>query len=94
MHRSRAAVVLLALSAALALPSSAQSPAVSPTLPATTGACPTIPLAGADAGAVRVPSAADAWGGPRKADAPTLSDRVVSYSIDAELDPVKHTLRG
>ena len=94
MHRSRAAAVLLALSAALALPSSAQSPAVSPALPATTGACPTIPLAGADAGAVRVPSAADAWGGPRTGKEATLSNRIVAYSIDAELDPVKHTITG
>src|SRR5690606_13888649 len=39
-------------------------------------------------------SAADAWGGPRADDAATLSDRVVAYSIDAELDPDKHTIKG
>src|SRR5690606_17627616 len=93
MHSPRAAAVLLALCAAMSLPAlAATSPANSaaPTAPA----CPAIPLAGADAGAVRTPSAADAWGGPRADDAATLSDRVVAYSIDAELDPDKHTIKG
>lgn len=62
--------------------------------PAPASTCPTIPLAAANAAAVRTPSAPDAWGGPRPANAATLSDRVVAYSIDAELDPVKHTVRG
>ena len=90
-HRVSVALsILLALSSA---PLLAKTPAAAaPLSPAT--ACPAIPLAAADASAVRAPSAADAWGGPRRADAATLSDRVVSYSIDAELDPVKHTLRG
>ena len=90
-HRVSVALsILLALSSA---PLLAKTPAAAaPLSPAT--ACPTIPLAAADASAVRAPSAADAWGGPRRPDAATLSDRVVSYSIDAELDPVKHTLRG
>ncbi|MFT4257791.1 MAG: M1 family metallopeptidase [Pseudoxanthomonas sp.] len=57
-------------------------------------ACADIPFADADAAAVSVPSAADAWGGPRADDAPTLSDRVVRYQIDATLDPDKHTLDG
>ncbi|WP_246069747.1 M1 family metallopeptidase [Cognatiluteimonas lumbrici] len=58
------------------------------------GDCPAIPLAGADAAAVTVPSAPDAWGGPRTGDEPTLSDRVVRYEIDATLDPDKHTVSG
>lgn len=78
--------ILLALSAAPAL-------ATTPAPPVASG-CTAIPLAAADAGAVRTPSAADAWGGPRGDNAATLSDRVVSYDIDAELDPVKHTLAG
>ena len=59
MHSSRAAALLLAFSAIWTLPSNAQAPASTPPL-ATTGACPAIPLAGATAAAVRVPSAADA----------------------------------
>ncbi|UUZ55551.1 M1 family metallopeptidase [Massilia sp. H-1] len=41
-----------------------------------------------------VPSAPDAWGGPRTGKEATLSDRVVSYAINATLDPVKHTVTG
>ena len=97
MHSSRAAALLLALSATWTLPSNAQTPA-SPLLRAnatsSAGACPAIVLADADAAAVRVPSAADAWGGPRTGKEATLSNRTVSYSIDAELDPVKHTIDG
>src|SRR5690606_4384977 len=85
MHSPRAAAVLLALCAAMSLPALAATSPANSAAP-TTPACPAIPLAGADAGAVRTPSAADAWGGPRADDAATLSDRVVAYSIDAELD--------
>jgi hypothetical protein len=46
-----------------------------------------IPFASPDAGAVTVPSAPDAWGGPRTGNEPTLSDRVVAYRIQATLDP-------
>ncbi len=55
---------------------------------------PDVEVAGADAGAVRVPSAPGAWGGPRTGKEPTLSDRVADYDIRAVLDPVKHTLTG
>jgi hypothetical protein len=51
-------------------------------------------LARPDAGAVQVPSAADAWGGPRTGKEATLSDRVVNYAINATLDPVRHTVTG
>jgi hypothetical protein len=43
---------------------------------------------------VREPSAPGAWGGPRQGNEPTLSDRVVSYQIEAKLDPDKHTVDG
>jgi hypothetical protein len=56
--------------------------------------CRSVPLASANAHAVQVASGATAWGGPRAGDAPTLSDRVVRYDIDATLDPVKHTIDG
>jgi len=49
-----------------------------------------VPLAGYDAGGVRVPSSPAAWGGERDA----TSDRVVRYQIKARLDPVKHTVEG
>ena len=57
--------------------------------PATPGV--DVPLAGYAAGAVRVPSAAEAWGGERDGKA-TLSERVVRYQIKARLDPKKHTI--
>ena len=43
---------------------------------------------------MRESSAAQAWGGARTGNEASLSDRVVRYAIDAELDPVKHTLTG
>lgn len=53
-----------------------------------------IPFASPHAAAVSVPSAPDAWGGPRTGSEPTLSDRVVKYRIQATLDPDKHTITG
>ncbi len=53
-----------------------------------------IQLAPAKAVAVTVPSAPDAWGGPRSGKEATLSDRVVDYRIEASLDPVRHTVDG
>ena len=53
-----------------------------------------IPFASANADAPTVPSAADAWGGERTGNEATLSDRVVTYSIDAELDTAKHAVTG
>ncbi len=53
-----------------------------------------IALASARAGAVRVSSAAQAWGGPRTGSETTLSDRVVNYRIQAKLDPAAHTVEG
>jgi len=53
-----------------------------------------IPLMGHMARAVTVPSAPNAWGGPRTGNESTLSDRVVNYDIAATLDPEKHTVDG
>lgn len=53
-----------------------------------------IPFVAPSTGAVRMPSAADAWGGPRRGNEATLSDQVVSYSIEARLDPDAHTIEG
>ncbi|MGB9991070.1 M1 family metallopeptidase [Pseudoduganella rhizocola] len=53
-----------------------------------------IPLAPANAAAVRTPSAPGAWGGERTGNEATLSDRVVDYQIEATLDPDKHTIDG
>jgi len=55
---------------------------------------PVIPLVKAHAAAPREPSAEDAWGGIRSGSEPTLSDRVVGYRIDAELDAAKHRVAG
>ena len=72
------------------------APAAAASVPASAAsvALPDIPFAAADAAAVTVPSAANAWGGERSGNEPTLSDRVVSYRIDAELDAAKHTVSG
>jgi hypothetical protein len=53
-----------------------------------------IPFADAHAGAVKVASAAKAWGGARTGNEATLSDRVVDYRIEATLDPEAHTITG
>jgi Peptidase family M1 domain len=56
-----------------------------------------IEVAGWDAGATRVESRADAWGGERQSfggDGAPLSQRVASYLLEAVLDPVKHTVEG
>lgn len=53
-----------------------------------------IALADPQAGAVREPSSAKAWGGARTGQEATLSDRVVAYQIEAKLDPVAHTIEG
>ncbi len=85
-----------ALAAALLLVALSTQAAIPAALPATgkpaDGA--DIPLAGADAAAVTVPSAANAWGGARTGAEATLSDRVVDYRIRATLDPVKHRIDG
>ena len=81
--------LFLAWALAAGLPLAAQAQA-----PAAAGACSDIPIVGRDAAAVSTPSAPDAWGGPRTGNEATLSDRVVGYSIDATLDPVKHTVTG
>lgn len=72
------------------------APAASAPAPATasTVQIPAIPFVAADEADIRVPSAPDAWGGPRQAGQPTLSDRVVSYTIKASLDPDTHVVAG
>ena len=86
-------LLALALAAGLPMAAHAQATTAAAVVPAT-ATCADIPIVGGDAAAVSVPSAADAWGGPRTGAEDTLSDRVVHYSIDATLDPVKHTIEG
>lgn len=83
----------LAQQAAVSAPAPA---AASTTAPAPASSVPDtpIPLAAPDAAAVSVPSAPGAWGGERSGSEPTLSDRVVSYRIEAELDAAKHAVHG
>ena len=65
-----------------------------PAAAGTTAVATEIPLVHGNAAAVAVPSAPGAWGGERTGNEPTLSDRVVSYRIDAELDAAKHAING
>lgn len=53
-----------------------------------------IPFAPAHDTIITTQSAPSAWGGERTGNEPTLSDRVVSYTINAELDAVKHAVAG
>lgn len=93
MLRNTALATLALLACLHAAVAVAKQPAQAPAAAAANG-CAAIPFATADAAAVTVPSAPDAWGGPRSDDAATLSDRVVRYDIQATLDPVKHTIDG
>lgn len=72
-------------------PGDGAAPASAPVAPADSD---DIPLAGWDAGAVRVASAPAAWGGERTGSEPTLADRVADYQLRAVVDPVKHTVEG
>src|SRR5690625_5168306 len=69
----------------------ASVPAAASSAPAVASTAP-IPFASAHATNFTVPSAPDAWGGPRTAADATLSDRVTRYIIKATLDPDKHTI--
>ena len=98
LHRALSWAVLAACLAPLAMSAKttpdAAPPASAPTAAPVDPRCAPIPFADPDAGAVVVPSAPDAWGGPRTGNEATLSDRVVEYRIQASLDPDKHTIDG
>lgn len=84
----------LALTGACVLVATAQV-ATAPAAPATDATlADDIPFASANPTAVTVPSAPNAWGGARTGSEETLSDRVVTYKIEATLDPKKHTIDG
>jgi hypothetical protein len=87
--RAALAAALLAAGGACAWLAQADAPA-----PAVPPSLDGIALAASNAAAVTVPSAPDAWGGVRTGDHATLSDRVVSYRIEATLDPDKHLVTG
>lgn len=93
MLRNTALATLGLLACLHAANAAAQQSTAAPAA-ATNGSCAAIPFADANAAAVTVPSAPDAWGGPRTGSEATLSDRVVRYDIQATLDPVKHTIDG
>ncbi|MGN6478885.1 M1 family metallopeptidase [Luteibacter sp.] len=79
-------------------PATPQAPAVSAPAAATSVAPPAVPVeipfASPHAAFVRTPSAPTAWGGPRTGSEATLSDRVVSYRIQARFDADKHAVDG
>ena len=88
-----ACLIPLAMSAKPPAPPAAKPTApVAP--PVADSRCAPIPFAAADAAAVSVPSAANAWGGPRTGREATLSERIANYRIQATLDPDKHTIDG
>ncbi len=74
----------------------AKAPATTPQPASASTAATTedIPFAPAHDTMIRQQSAPGAWGGERTGNEPTLSDRVVSYNIDAELDAAKHAVTG
>ena len=84
----------LALASACTLAAVAAQQATAPSKAPAPVVVDDIPFAAPDAAAVTVPSAPNAWGGPRTGNEPTLSDRVVAYRIQATLDPDKHTIEG
>ncbi|MGA2551493.1 MAG: M1 family metallopeptidase [Burkholderiaceae bacterium] len=53
-----------------------------------------IPFVSEHQAAPLTPSAPQAWGGPRTGSEAALSDRVVDYEIQAQLDPGHHTIDG
>lgn len=63
-----------------------------PKLAAERSASGEIPFAPAHAAGATIASATGAWGGERTGNEATLSDRVVTYRINAELDAVKHAI--
>ncbi|WP_458069413.1 M1 family metallopeptidase [Rhodanobacter sp. BL-MT-08] len=85
----------IAAAASVASPASA-----APAAPAATAIKPAaddpadIPFASAHAAGTSTPSTTNAWGGERTGGQATLSDRVVSYWINADLDAVKHAVAG
>jgi len=70
------------------------NPAGAATATAPPLAMASIPFAPAHAAPITVPSAPSAWGGERSGHEATLSDRVVSYRIKAELDAARHAVTG
>ena len=93
-HLIRASCVGLSLFLSLSCTSFAHADGMADNDAAVATTVAEIPFARADAGAVRVPSAPEAWGGMRRGDEATLSDQVVSYTIEAKLDPELHTIDG
>lgn len=81
--------------AQVSAPAPTQAPPESAAMPASASSVVAdIPFVSPHAANFQVPSAPDAWGGPRGEHPATLSDQVVSYTIQASLDPAKHTVDG
>ncbi|WP_333677861.1 M1 family metallopeptidase [Dyella sp.] len=72
----------------------AMAQVAAPASAASAAAVQEIPFAPAHDTIIRTQSAPNAWGGERTSNEPTLSDRVVSYTIDADLDAGKHAVTG
>jgi hypothetical protein len=63
-----------------------------PAAASTVAAPEDIPFAPAHDTIITQQSSPNAWGGERTGNEPTLSDRVVSYTINADLDAAKHAI--
>lgn len=61
---------------------------------ASTATAQEIPFAPTHDTIITTQSAQNAWGGERTGNESTLADRVVSYTIDADLDAAKHAVAG
>ncbi len=75
-----------------ALSSAATPPPASATPAAASSVLGPVPFVSPHAANITEASAANAWGGQRTAADSTLSDQVTTYTIQASLDPDKHTV--
>ena len=72
----------------------AATPVAAPAVVGSVATAQEIPFAPAHDTFITTQSAPNAWGGERTGNESTLSDRVVSYTIDADLDAAKHAVSG
>ena len=87
-----ALVMLCSCQAGAQVAASTKNPQPAPA--ATVATAEDIPFAPAHDTIITLQSAPGAWGGERTGNESTLSDRVVSYTIDAQLDAAKHAVTG
>ncbi|MBB6183921.1 M1 family metallopeptidase [Oleiagrimonas soli] len=94
ISRAWVAVCCIGLPAAALAAPPPPAPAAATSAPAAAGSAAStpIPFVSPHAANIRTASSPDAWGGARTPADATLSNRVTSYTIEATLDPDKHTV--